>query len=186
MSTIPVTRDSTMQNSESMPMVTSMKKNTTAQTEPPGSFNTTLKMIMVAVVILVGWWKMTMNEDENLRVGDEDKARARVDNLGEKKVLMESYICHLDIWLLQCVEPMCQSAGFGNENETASKMLQHLNSHQKGSLVQPLNMGQGKPSIKKNGILWIKFTKGGGGWSDGIHKTYFFFFISLKCITMSF
>ena len=47
MSTMPVTRDSTMQNSESMPMVTSMKKKTTAQTEPPGSFNTTLKMIMV-------------------------------------------------------------------------------------------------------------------------------------------
>ena len=54
MSTMPVTRDSTMQNSESMPMVTSMKKKTTAQTEPPGSFNTTLKMIMVVVGILMG------------------------------------------------------------------------------------------------------------------------------------
>ena len=102
MSTMPVTRDSTMQNSESMPMVTymisvnyiwisvmiiqatkkysnsnvlmvtSMKKNTTAQTEPPGSFNTTLKMIMRVVM------KVMM---KNLRVGDEDKSRARVDNL---------------------------------------------------------------------------------------------------------
>ena len=41
MSTMPVTRDSTIQNSESMPMVTSMKKNTTAQIDPPGNFNTT-------------------------------------------------------------------------------------------------------------------------------------------------
>ena len=31
-------------------MMTSMKKNTTAQTEPPGSFNTTLKMIMMVVI----------------------------------------------------------------------------------------------------------------------------------------
>ena len=54
MSTMPVTRDSTMQNSESMPMVTSMKKNTTAHTEPPGSFNTTLKMIMMAVILKIG------------------------------------------------------------------------------------------------------------------------------------
>ena len=37
----PVTRDWTIQNSESMPMVTSMKKNTTAHIDPPGNFNTT-------------------------------------------------------------------------------------------------------------------------------------------------
>ena len=32
---------------------------------------------------------------------------------------------------------------------------------------------KGSHQLKKNGILWIKFTNGGGG-SDGIHKTYFF------------
>ena len=74
-----------MQNSESMPMVTSMKKKTTAQTEPPGSFNTTLKMIVVVGIFIGGdesvAMKMRMNSDENLRVSDEDQARARVDNL---------------------------------------------------------------------------------------------------------
>ena len=49
MSTMPVTRDSTIQNSESMPMVTSMKKNTTAQIDPPGNFNTTWVIGIVIV-----------------------------------------------------------------------------------------------------------------------------------------
>ena len=62
-------------------MVTSMKKNTTAQTEPPGSFNTTLKMSIMVVMKVAN-----KNDDENLRVGDEDKARAGVDDLwGERR-----------------------------------------------------------------------------------------------------
>ena len=73
-----------------MPMVTSMKKNTTAQIDPPGNFNTTW-VNEHCDRQGEGFWKWWIN----LRIGDKDEAWARIDNL-QGKVLGDTVMQYDD------------------------------------------------------------------------------------------